>query len=341
MKFVLLVLVSAFDLGDLALIAPTKEQDNVRRCMEHIIDVYGDDATTILSFYNDETKGNFLPRPMQVPMININMKQKVRKLNYQPLKEIVIIDLANVNYDIMEEMGIFRNADYLKRKYVFIWPLDVYNQEKEAFRYLWQFDILDAVGLVYDYASKINFTEVIVSNQLHPLNKCGTVVVNMTRCSCDMIKKHRKQKFFRNYNKCTLTYHFNTLFQYANNEKHYITEFVLSQIVATLNLTFSIKHRDTAVTKGDHYVLWTSPLRDVDRVINSLTESGLIENRKVIHKRMHQKNYTRIYEDEDLPENVVLGMEHVYPIFIFWGGGMFIATVTFVLELVTYTIKNK
>ncbi|KAF5297044.1 hypothetical protein FQA39_LY12258 [Lamprigera yunnana] len=279
MKLVVLVIMSVFHLDNLALIAPTKQRDSVRRCMKQIIDVYGDGATTILSFYQDKTKGNFLPHPMQIPMININMNQKVHKLNYQPCNELVIIDAVNMKIDVLNNMDIWSDKHYLKRKYVFIWPTDAYNHENEAFRYLWQFDILDAVVLVYDYNSISDFTEMVISNRFHPLNKCGSVVTNMTRFSCDMIKKDRKQKFFRNYNKCTLIYLFNALFQYAKNEQNYITEFVLSQIVATLNLTFSKKHRNTAITKGDHYVLWTSWLRvcviEVEQTVLSETEMEL------------------------------------------------------------------
>ncbi|KAF5295338.1 hypothetical protein FQA39_LY19326 [Lamprigera yunnana] len=261
MKLVLLVIAVVCDLGDLALTPPTKQRDNVRWCMERIIEVYGDGATTVLSMYGDETKGNFLPYQMQIPVININMDKKVHKLNYQPLKELVIIDLVNLKNDITNQMAIWNDVDYLKRKYVFIWPFDAYNQEKEAFRVLWQFDILDAVVLVYDYRLRSDFTEVIVSNRLHPLNRCGGVVRNMSRFSCDLIKKERKQKFFRNYSKCNVTYLYDTLFQYVRNELNYITEFVLSEIATTLNLTFSKKLSTTTVTESDHYVLSLTEIR--------------------------------------------------------------------------------
>ncbi|KAF5284956.1 hypothetical protein FQA39_LY16911 [Lamprigera yunnana] len=261
MNLVLVVIVLVCDFSDLALIPPTRQRDNVRLCMERIIDVYGDDATTILSMYGDKTKRNFLPHPMQVPMININMDRKVHKLNYQPRKELIIIDAENMKGGVINEMGIWSNVHHLKRKLVFLWPIEAHYQEKEAFRTIWQFEILDAVVLVYDYSSRSDFTEVVVSNRLHPLNRCGDVVANMSRFSCDQIKRNRKQKFFRNYSKCRLTYHYDLQFEHVNNELHYITKFFISEIVTSLNLTLSKKHKSTATTKSDHYILMLSVIR--------------------------------------------------------------------------------
>ncbi|KAF5276608.1 hypothetical protein FQA39_LY18572 [Lamprigera yunnana] len=483
---VLFVFAVLLDLGDSALIPPTKGEDSVRSCMKRIIEVYADDSTTVFSFYTNETKGNFLPQPMKIPMININANGMVYNFNYETRKELVIIDLVNVNFNKMEKLGLWSHVNLLKRKFVFTLPLDAYNEVQKAFSYLWHFDIPDAIVLVYDYSLKSNFTEVFISNRLHPSNRCGALVKNMSRFSCNMINKTWKQQFFRNYNKCRVTYRYE-LSETVNNKKNYITEIVLSEIVSTLNLTFFKKPKSINVAANDNYLLsstnmrscilksmfcgvtfmedvlvWTIPspkkldslevfklifkwnswiliflsfiftsfmwwaisscksltgssavlnvysltitgaiptvpkcfsLRCLfltyviyaihiqtgftSNLVNLLTvpqysviktieelvdtnlpiliphrsanillnttheESGILNYQKNIYHRM-EKEYAMYYEEmQNSDEKIVLGMKHVYPIFLFWGVGMLLATVAFILEHVTYNVKNK
>ncbi|KAF5279480.1 hypothetical protein FQA39_LY05590 [Lamprigera yunnana] len=248
------------DLGDSALIPLTKGEDSVRSCMKRIIEVYADDSTTVFSFYTNETKGNFLPYPMKIAVININANGMVHNFNYKTRKELVIIDLVNVNFNKMEKLGLWSHVNLLKRKFVFTWPLDAYTQVQNTFSYLWHFDIPDAIVLVYDYSLRSNFTEVFISNRLHPSNRCGALVKNMSRFSCNMINKTWKQQFFRNYNKCRVTYCYG-LSETVNNKKNYITEIVLSEIVSTLNLTFFKKPKSINVAANDNYLLSSTNMR--------------------------------------------------------------------------------
>ncbi|KAF5279483.1 hypothetical protein FQA39_LY05593 [Lamprigera yunnana] len=296
--FVLFVFVVLLDLGDSALIPLTKREGSVRSCMHRIIEVYADDSTTVLSLYTNETKGNFLPQPMKIPMININADGKVFNFNYQTRKELVIIDLANVNFNNMKKFGLWSDENLLKRKFVFTWPLDAYTQVQNAFSYLWHSEILDATVLVYDYSFRSNFTEVFVSNQLHPSNRCGTLVKNMSKFTCDMINKNWKQTFFRNYNKCRLTYRYE-LTEEVNNEINYITKFALSEIVSTLNITFFKKLKSAGVTKNDSYLLLRTNMRSC-----IYKKSGILDYKKIIYNRM-EKDYATYYE-EMRDEKIVL-----------------------------------
>ncbi|KAF5276607.1 hypothetical protein FQA39_LY18571 [Lamprigera yunnana] len=180
---VLFVFAVLLDLGDSALIPLTKGEDSVRSCMKRIIEVYADDSTTVFSFLHERNKS-----------------------------------------------------------------------------YLWHFDIPDAIVLVYDYSLRSNFTEVFISNRLHPSNRCGALVKNMSRFSCNMINKAWKQQFFRNYNKCRVTYRYE-LSETVNNKKNYITEIVLSEIVSTLNLTFFKKPKSINVAANDNYLLSSTNMR--------------------------------------------------------------------------------
>ncbi|KAF5303982.1 hypothetical protein FQA39_LY01767 [Lamprigera yunnana] len=109
----------------------------------------------------------------------------------------------------------------------------------------------------------------------------------------------------------------------------------------------SLKRLSILSNKVDEIVmkseLWTFVTRtgsdfvqDMNKVISTLRESGLIDYQRT------QKDYIRYSEEtQDSTENVVIGMEHVYLIFLFWVAGIVIARVTFVLEHVTYYIKNR
>ncbi|KAF5293571.1 hypothetical protein FQA39_LY03056 [Lamprigera yunnana] len=152
MKLMLLVIVLVFELVELALIPPSRQGNGVRRCMKRIIDVYGDGATTVFFMYGVT-------------------KQK-------PGKELVFVDITNLNNEALKKMGVWRDVDYPKRKYVYILPIEEYNREEVAFHILYRLDVGDAVILVHDYHSRSDFTEVVISDKLHSLNKCGTTLFN-------------------------------------------------------------------------------------------------------------------------------------------------------------------
>ncbi|KAF5279243.1 hypothetical protein FQA39_LY18306 [Lamprigera yunnana] len=263
MIFLLLIIALVFDLGNFALISLTNQEDCVRRCIKNIIDAYVDDVRTVLSIHGDFTRGNFLPHPMQIPIINIDVNQKVYNFNYQPSRELVIIDPVNYNFDEIRRLGFWNVADFSKRKFVFLFSNSASSYVQGLSHYLWKVDIIDVIFLVYDSKSRHRYTEVLVGNPHHPSNKCGRVVANLSSLSCDTIKKTRKHKFFRNYSKCKLIYLYEVLFPQANNDLFYITDFVLSEISGTLNLSLYNKHKKSATTYNDNY-LWLENMRSCD-----------------------------------------------------------------------------
>ncbi|KAF5301077.1 hypothetical protein FQA39_LY10896 [Lamprigera yunnana] len=109
----------------------------------------------------------------------------------------------------------------------------------------------------------------------------------------------------------------------------------------------STNNIETAVNKLQRRIYFIPDEIDLNKVINSLTESGLIDHQKVIYKRRRrreeeeEKNCTRIYEEEDSTEPTALDMEHIYLTFIVWDAGIIIVTFAFLLEVMTYTIKNR
>ncbi|KAF5272722.1 hypothetical protein FQA39_LY07749 [Lamprigera yunnana] len=266
---VLFVLALVFGLGDFALTPVVHQENKIKQCIKRIIDVYADDDTTVLSIYGNPTKGNFLPHTMKIPMININLNKKVYTVDYQIGKELIIIDPHDIDMMLLQDLLFWKkNKKILYRKIVFVLPSSISTFIPNAILGSWYHDIIDAIVVVYKDDSSSNITEVVISDPLHPSNRCGRIAVNMSRFSCDMIKKMPKQNFFRNY------------------------------------------------------------------------ESGIIEQQKIIYKRM-RKDYRRYYEEVDhSTEKVAIGVKHVYPIFVFWGGGMIVAAIVFLLEHVTHYIHN-
>ncbi|KAF5296395.1 hypothetical protein FQA39_LY12514 [Lamprigera yunnana] len=239
MMFLLLVITLVFDLGNFALIPVTKQDNSVRSCIKRIIDVYADNATTVLSIYGDFTRGNFLPHPMQVPMINIDVNQKVYNLNYQPRRELVIIDPFGYDFDEIRILGFWNDADLSKRKFVFV--IDVISRPiLDLLRYLWRIDIIDIIFLVNK--SRSSFTEVVVGNKFHPSNKCGSVVATMLASSCDRIK-NRKQKFFRNYRRME------GIMAGSSHLKNYSRSYNYKLIKMDISETLALSKIDSLVSK--------------------------------------------------------------------------------------------
>ncbi|KAF5286676.1 hypothetical protein FQA39_LY16159 [Lamprigera yunnana] len=125
----LFVIAFFFDLGDFVLMPRTNKEYHVRRCMKRIIDVNADDDTTVFAIYGDQTKGNFLPHPMQNPLISINVDKKISKVNYRTRKELVIMDPMDLNLGLMEKLGFFNEEDSLRRKFVLTWPHHMNHQK--------------------------------------------------------------------------------------------------------------------------------------------------------------------------------------------------------------------
>ncbi|KAF5277515.1 hypothetical protein FQA39_LY18483 [Lamprigera yunnana] len=278
---------------------------------------------------------------MQVPFINIDVNQKVYNLNYQPARELVIIDPVEYNLDEIGRLGFWNVADFSKRKFVFLFSNSTSSHVQGFLHYLWKVDIIDVIFLVYDDKSRRRYTEVFVSNPHHPSNRCGSVVANVSRLSCDTIKKTRKRKFFRNYNDEWKKSHINL--QLLENSS------ILTGIMNIYSLVKEFQRKiyfipDETLIRSELMTFGTRPssylIQDVNKVISSLRESGLLDYQRLIYKRT-QKDYIKYHEQPHSRENVVLGMKHVFPIFLFWGAGMVIATVAFVLEHFTYYIKNR
>ncbi|KAF5277513.1 hypothetical protein FQA39_LY18481 [Lamprigera yunnana] len=382
--FLLLIIALVFDLGNFALISLTNQEDCVRRCIKNIIDAYVDDVTTVLSIYGDFTRGNFLPHPMQVPIINIDVNQKVYNLNYHPGKELVFIDPVKYNFDEIRRLGFWNGADFSKRKFVFLFPNSASSHVQGLLHYLWKVDIIDVIFLVYDNKCKHRYAEVFVGNRHHPATRCGSVAANMSRFSCDTIKKNLKQKFFRNYKELAdsdlpiliprtsadvvldMTHEGNQIFKKIKNKFRVLSDkewqeshsnlqilensSIMTGICNILAVIKALQRKinfipDETLIRSELQTFSTKPgsylIQDVNKVINSLGESGLIDYQRLIYKRA-QRDYIGYYEEiQNSKENVALGMKHVFPIFLFWGCGMVIATVAFVLEHVTYYIKNR
>ncbi|KAF5286677.1 hypothetical protein FQA39_LY16160 [Lamprigera yunnana] len=283
MMLSLLVIAFFLHYADFALMPLVNEEYNVRRCVKRIIDVYADDDTTIFAIYGNHTGGKFLPHPIQNPLISINVHEKVYSVSYQTRKELLIIDLLDVDLHIMWKLGFFNSADMLRRKFLWTWPLRVMGNFPNFVHYMWKNEIHDPIFLVYDYDFESNFTEVISVDKHHPLNRC-VVIKNVSRFSCDQIKKNRNKKFYRNYSKCRLTYRLDSSFQHSKLELDYITEFVVREIIATLNLSLSLKHKLDQTTMHDHYLLILHELKLCRHKVPSPKKMGSLEVFKLIYK---------------------------------------------------------
>ncbi|KAF5304153.1 hypothetical protein FQA39_LY01938 [Lamprigera yunnana] len=79
----------------------------------------------------------------------------------------------------------------------------------------------------------------------------------------------------------------------------------------------------------------------IKKILSILLESGILDyEQRNYENRM--KNYSFYYNDYAIgEEKKVLEMEHVYPIFVYWGIGLIISIVVFILEILIYKITLK
>ncbi|KAF5304120.1 hypothetical protein FQA39_LY01905 [Lamprigera yunnana] len=76
----------------------------------------------------------------------------------------------------------------------------------------------------------------------------------------------------------------------------------------------------------------------IKKILSILLESGIMDYQQRNYENQ-MKNYSSYYADDTKlidEENVVLTMEHVYPIFVYWGIGLIISIVVFILEILIY-----
>ncbi|KAF5282976.1 hypothetical protein FQA39_LY04847 [Lamprigera yunnana] len=88
---------------------------------------------------------------------------------------------------------------------------------------------------------------------------------------------------------------------------------------------------DSSITGPGMYSLFVSSRPYVKisahKIVTILIESGLIDYQRKLYKNMNNRNanFTK-------KENIIVTMNHLYPVFIIWGIGMVLATVVFFLE---------
>ncbi|KAF5296373.1 hypothetical protein FQA39_LY12492 [Lamprigera yunnana] len=168
--------------------------------------------------------------------------------------------------------------------------------------YLWKVDIIDVIFLVYDSKSRHRYTEVLVDDEW-----------KMSHINLQLLE--------------------NSSIMTATMIIPFMVEVLQRKVYFIQNESLKGNELWTFGTRPGSFLM-----QDVNKVISSLRESGLLDYQRLIYKRA-QKDYIKYYEEPHSIENVVLGMKHVFPIFLFWGAGMVIATVAFVLEHFTYMNK--
>ncbi|KAF5279448.1 hypothetical protein FQA39_LY05558 [Lamprigera yunnana] len=467
MLVLLLVVAFLFKLGDFAVIPPTEQEDNVKNCIRNIIDVYADDATTVISIYANNTNGNFLPHPMQIPMVNIDGNQRLYNVNDELRKELIIIQMPDLHFGAMAKLGLWSKPHLLTRKFVLLLPTEIkMNDVQRAFLYAWQFDILNVIVLAYDYnckminrrscmpqrrdctvtfakvinawtipslkelnslevfklifkwttwimifltfivtsivwwavstgtfaSSTLNVYSVTLTGAIHKVPECFSIrclfltyviyaIHLQTGFSCNLVQLLTVPQYsviksveeLANSNLPILISRNDVPIIFSGSldgnkvlEKIRKNVVILpnskwieamrnpqivenSSIMTSMNNVFmmikTLERKvhvlvDETFIKNEFITFKTVPGSqtgvDMDKVIGVLIETGLINHKEKVFKRM-TKDFHDMYEKrEELTENVILTMQHVYPIFLFWGIGLFIATIVFSIEHITH-----
>ncbi|KAF5287645.1 hypothetical protein FQA39_LY15848 [Lamprigera yunnana] len=81
---------------------------------------------------------------------------------------------------------------------------------------------------------------------------------------------------------------------------------------------------------------------NINNIVTILLESGIMDIKRKEYKR-YLTNFSYCFHNkpDDAEEPVVLSLVHVYPVFVYWGFGLIVATVVFMGELVVNIVIMK
>ncbi|KAF5296115.1 hypothetical protein FQA39_LY02749 [Lamprigera yunnana] len=191
-----------------------------------------------------------------------------------------------------------------------------------------------------------NLVKILTTPQYHP---CMNTVEDIADSNVRIIIFEKQAKLFTRedgddtiYGKIKKKFFNHGFYTHQNcmRNKSVLDEYV---VFATLDLFYvyvqiaQIKVQvvmDTSLIGAQHRVLTTKAgsylYPSVKNVVTALTESGVIQREQNKFQKHIKEKIGNLYDnqmDEPNEEPIVLSMEHVFPVFVFWGVGLIIATL--------------
>ncbi|KAF5306071.1 hypothetical protein FQA39_LY09049 [Lamprigera yunnana] len=386
-KMKLLILCLCLNVVSSILTVP-KENYSVKKCVQEIIKNAVPLDTTVLYVY-DKTFDDVLPDKIQNPFVTYDISKEGHTVSgYRNYNEMIILNVKSTRFlqhyfDKMRE-HVWKSS--AKRRYLIIYPSEEVSKLKNIFLRFLELDVDNVIVITYNFTSKEEAIKVFTWNPYDPSNTCGTIFNIKKEEACSSVKMIENRRKLKNYNKCNMTYWFDTDRRYEryNTEVAYVTRFFLELMHQALNVTIVPKKQSRSANKGlymravrnqtalehnsvfivfdvlyetvqkykpklhvivdskligeeqrTYFTKYESPFLDIlNNMVNILLESGLINLKQMEYKR-YISEFAHYYDNKlnTTEGNVVLSLDHVYPIFVFWILGLTVATVVFIIEV--------
>ncbi|KAF5272749.1 hypothetical protein FQA39_LY07776 [Lamprigera yunnana] len=126
------------------------------------------------------------------------------------------------------------------------------------------------------------------------------------------------------------------------NHSILITEDLLNQAIMIRNVKFKY-FKDNGLLGQPSTILQTKPGSSIHhllkKIVDILLESGLMDYEIVEYERTLTKYMSSV--NPVVEDKVVLTLNHLYPVSVFWGAGIVISTVVFFAEILKHRIEEK
>ncbi|KAF5286876.1 hypothetical protein FQA39_LY00409 [Lamprigera yunnana] len=224
----------------------TVPNDNysIKKCVQEIIKNAIPLDTTVVYIYN-KVFDDFLPDKMQNPFLTYDIsKESYTVSGYRSYDEMIILNVTSARFlkHYFNKMGkkhVWKLKSSVNRRYLVIYPSEKISELKDIFLYFLKLDVDDVIVVTYNFTLKNEAIKVFTWNPYHPSNKCGTIFNIRKEELCSSVKMIENRRKLKNFNKCNLTYSYDTNRRYERycTEVAYVTRFVLEIMDEVLNLT--------------------------------------------------------------------------------------------------------
>ncbi|KAF5306920.1 hypothetical protein FQA39_LY00150 [Lamprigera yunnana] len=259
------------------------KEDEVKNCVQNIIENVVSIDTTILSFHGSSSR-DVLPEGIQNPFVSVDASKKiVRHRSYKSYKGLVILNFQDVNFSWMFNDDLRNFGISSDNKYLIVVSLQSWNTSIKSFLYFWKRHLINLIFLAYDFDLKNDSIRLFTSDPQHPLNQCGKVLNFVEEHSCKGVQTIKFPKILRPYSDCNITYYcWLPLKQIKHqSELFFIKSFVLETVEKLKNTIPKQNKQQTRRKEG------RVPRRNYTHlkgILMEVSEEGLgIEQKKAKH----------------------------------------------------------
>ncbi|KAF5283464.1 hypothetical protein FQA39_LY04840 [Lamprigera yunnana] len=336
------VILMCLNIGEFSLKVPYPKS-GLKNCVKNVIEnIVGVDTPVVFVYY--ETFNIDFPDEIQNPYMIIDIRTFHPISNFEDRESLYIITIHDYKetrtyFKFLNNLGIWNQKTAPTYTHLIMVSLEDMDDLEHMFLVLWQHDVINAIVMQYDTSFKNDSIRLFTSDPQHPQNKCGMVLDYVQNYTCGTIQKIQFPHVLRKYHNCELSYLFINLISKEATFKS-VSVLTTSNDITLMILTFRIQLEtfvDSVLTGTTIQALSTRPGSYIEisirTIVTILIESGMLDDMVESYVESAQSCIEKKKSTED---PIVLTLYHVYPIFVFWGIGLIVGTIVFLIELLIF-----